>query len=96
MTCVTHGKPCVTRHAKANACVTHGKPCGHMHVNGHAYKWDMFLEEGGGAGKEKRKGGKERKKENKEKKGKGKEREKEERGKRFLSQFISILMVATR
>ena len=36
--CVTHGKPCVTRHAKANACVTYGKPCVHMHENGHAFK----------------------------------------------------------
>ena len=24
---VTHGKPCVTRHAKENACVTQGKLC---------------------------------------------------------------------
>ena len=37
--CVTHGKPCVIRHAKANACV-------HMLANGHAYKMGgQFIEE---------------------------------------------------
>ena len=33
--CVTHGKSCVTRHAKTNVCVTHGKSQGmqrQMHV----------------------------------------------------------------
>ena len=36
--CVTHGKPCVIRHAKENKCVTHGKPCVHKLANRHAYK----------------------------------------------------------
>ena len=82
---MTHGKPCVTRHVKANACVTHGKPCGHMHVNGHAYKWDMFLEEGGGSrkGKEKGRKGEKERKERKERKRK----RKRERGKRQAVSF---------
>ena len=61
------------------------------------YKWVVLVE-----GKEKRKGVKERKgkekrkREKKGKKGKGKEREKEERSRRFLHQFISVLLVGTR
>ena len=66
------------------------------------YKWVVFVEEGGGARKEKRKGGNERKgkekrkSEKKEKKGKGKERDKEEEVQRFLPQFIGVLSVRTR
>ena len=33
---VTHGKPSVTRHAKANACVTHSKPCVTRHAKANA------------------------------------------------------------
>ena len=70
---MTHGKPCVTRHAKANACVTHGKPCVQMHANGLAYKMGgQFVEEG----RVERKGeGKRKEKERKEK-----DREKEKKG----------------
>ena len=59
------------------------------------------VREGGGARKEKRKGGNERKgkekrkREKKEKKREGKEREKEEGGRRFLPQFIGVPMVGT-
>ena len=79
--CVTHGKPCVTRHEKENACVTHGKPCVHMHANGHAYKMGgQFVEKGGaerkGEGKRKGREMKERKRERRRKKGE-KEGEKE-------------------
>ena len=94
--CMIHGKPCVTRHEKVNACVTHGKACVHMHASGHAYKWDVFIEEGGGSKKgkekgrkgEKGKGEKKERKERKERKRKGKR----ERGRRpvFLPQVISI------
>ena len=78
--------------------MTHGKPCVHMHANGHAYKWDVFVEEGGGSrkGKEKGRKGEKGKGEKKEKKGKGKEREKEEGGRRFLPRFIGVLTVGTR
>ena len=85
---VTHDKPCVTGHAKANACVTHGKSCVHMHANGEVYKK---------GGKSFRKGGEEqkgkegikkerRKKIEREKKGRVKEGEKE----------ISVPIVGTR
>ena len=56
----------------------------------------------GGAGKEKRKGGNERKgkekrkRENKGKKGQGRERGKEEAGRRFLPRFIGIPTVKPR
>ena len=72
---MTHGKPCVIRHAKANACVTHGKPCVHMHANGHVYKMggDQFVEEGRSRKERRRK----KKKERKERK---KERDKEKKG----------------
>ena len=72
---MTHGKPCVTKHAKANACVTHGKPCVHMHANGNIYKMgeDQFVEEG--------RSRKERRRKNKrERKERKKEREKEKKG----------------
>ena len=91
---MTHGKPCVTRHAKANACV-------HMHANGHAYKWDVFVE-GGGEQEMKREREEMREKEERkerEKRRKRKEKEKKERdegGRLFLPQFISILTVGTR
>ena len=86
---MTHGKPCVTRHAKANACVTHGKPCVHMHANGHAYKWDVFVEEGGGCrkGKEKGRKGEKGKGEKKERKEKIKMKRKRERGRRLAVSF---------
>ena len=73
-----------TWYAKANACVTHGKPSVHMHANGHAYKWDMFVEEGGSRkGKQKGRKGKEEKKEKKERKErKGEKKEKKERKER--------------
>ena len=64
---VTHGKPCVTRHAKENACRTHGKPCVHMHANGEVYK----------------RGGKSVRREGEEQKGKeGKKREKKKKKER--------------
>ena len=81
--------------SRPNACVMHGKPCVHMHANGHAYKWDVFVEEGGGRRKGKEKGKGEKKKE-KRNKIRGKEREKEEGGRQFLPQFISISTVRTR
>ena len=73
--CVTHGKPCVTRHVKANACV-------HMHTNGHVYKMGgHFIEEGRSRKERRRKKKmerKERKKERERRRKKGeKEREKE-------------------
>ena len=54
--------------------MTHGKPSVYMHANGHAYKWDSFIEEGEGSKKGKEKGSKggKGKREKKEKKGKGK------------------------
>ena len=67
---MTHGKPCVTRHAKANACVTHGKPCVHMYGTWNGYKWDgdQFVEGGRNKKEMKEKGkGKEEKKKKKEK-----------------------------
>ena len=63
----THGLPCVTMHAKANACRTHGKPCVHLHGHGMSIKWDgdQFVE---GERKKRGKGkeGKENKKEKRE------------------------------
>ena len=57
----------------------------------------MFVEEGGRSRKGKEKGwkGEKGKREKKEKKGKGKERKKDEGGRRFLPQFISVPMVGT-
>ena len=69
--------------ARPNACVTHGKPCVHMHANGHAYKWDMFVEEGGGSRKGKEKGRKgEKGKGEKKKRKERKRKRKRERGRR--------------
>ena len=73
--------------ARPNACVTHGKPSVYMHANGHAYKWDVFIEGGGSRkGKEKgRKGekGKREKKKRKERKER-KRKIKRERGRRSV------------
>ena len=33
---VTHGKTCVTRHAKEKSCVTNGKPCVTRHAKANA------------------------------------------------------------
>ena len=65
---MTHGKPCVTKHAKANACVTHGKPCVHMIANGHIYNMggDQFIEEGRSRKEKRRKKKRERKESKKE------------------------------
>ena len=71
-------KPCVPRHAKANACVTHGKPYVHMHGTWNDYKWDGDQFVKGGRNKKERKERKRRKKEReKEKKGRDEEGEKE-------------------
>ena len=65
---MTHGKPCVIKHAKANSCVTHGKPWVHMRTNGHIYKMggDQFIEEGRSRKEKKRKKKMERKESKKE------------------------------
>ena len=84
---MTHGKPCVIRHAKANACVIHGKPCVHMHAYEHAYKMggDQFVGEGSRKKRrrKKKRERKERKKE-REKEKKGREREKRKSAFRLL------------
>ena len=68
---MTHGKSCVTRHAKANACRTHGKPYVHMHVNGEVYKrgGNQFVEEERNKNERKEKKKREEKKERKRRKG---------------------------
>ena len=74
---MTYGKPCVIRHAKANACVTHGKPCIHMHANGHAYKMgDQFVEERRSRKERRRKKKKERKRDRENEKKRERNREK--------------------
>ena len=76
---MTHGNPCVTRHAKANACVTHDKSCVHMHVNGEIYKKGREISSYRTRAT-KRKGRKKiekKKKREKERKGREKEGEKE-------------------
>ena len=66
--------------------MTHGKPSVCMHANGHAYKWDVFVEGGGGSKKGKEKGRKgEKGKREKKKRKEIKERKrkiKRERGRR--------------
>ena len=75
---MTHGKPCVIRHAKANAC-RHGKPCVHMHVNGEVYKRGGKSVHRGG---EEQKGKEGKKKEKKKGEREEKERERREKGNR--------------
>ena len=76
-----------------SACLykTHGKPC-ICHMENHVstcmecqifYKWEVLVDEGGGAGKEKIKGGNERNgKEKRKRENKGKRKRKRERRKR--------------
>ena len=73
--------------------MTHGKPCVHMHANGHAYKWDVFIEEGGGSrkGKEKGRKGEKGKGEKKERKEKNKKEKKERKRKKVGGFFLSSL-----
>ena len=100
---MTHGKPCVTRHAKENACVsmakenacvTHGLPCVHMHVNVEVYKRVRKPVRRGGEQKKGKEGKKkEEKKREKEKKGRQKEGN---RNLTFLYSKIGFLTVKTR
>ena len=75
--CVTHGKPCVIRYAKANACVW-------MHANGHAYKMGgQFIEEGRSRKERRRKKKRERKETKKEREKEKKNEEKEGEKRKF-------------
>ena len=88
-------KPCVKMLVFTRHMASHVSTSTECEIS---YKWDVFVEEGGGSrkGKEKGRKGEKGKGEKKEKKGKGKEREKEEGGRWFLAQFTGVPTIETR